>query len=543
MSTQAAPAGSIHIVGLGPGDESRLTLGVLDKLRSAGKAGQPGTTGTPETTMTPATPAMDGTANPAGPGGTSATPGALYLRTAAHPVVRFLQAEGIRFHTFDALYEQHDSFGDTYRAIADTLLARAKAGEHVVYAVPGHPRVAEAAVQHLLREGPAQGIPVTAEGGESFLDEVFLRLDFDPIEGFQLLDASELKPQLLRPQIHTVIAQVYDRFTASDVKLALMEVYPDDYPVTLATALGVPGEERIETVPLFELDRRDDYGNLSLIYIRADNDPSLVNRTFERLHEIVAILRSPEGCPWDREQTHASIRKNLIEETYEVLETIDDDDPEAMCEELGDLLLQIMLHSQMEEEVGTFTVRDVIGGLNDKLIRRHPHVFGDRSAQSAEDALQTWQDMKAKEKKAAERPSQLSGVPRDLPALLTAWKLQKKAAEVGFDWPDAGQVLAKVEEEINEVRQLFEKRDGDGLSETERRERLSGEIGDLLFAAVNAARFAKADPEEALARTNRKFVARFRHIEQRLAEAGKTFKDTDLDEMDRWWEEAKRLST
>src|SRR5690606_27647926 len=141
---------------------------------------------------------------------------------------------------------------------------------HVVYAVPGHPRVAEAAVQHLLQDGPANGIPVTAEGGESFLDEVFLRLDFDPIEGFQLLDAANLQPQQLRPQIHTVIAQVYDRFTASDVKLALMEVYPDDYPVTLATALGVPGEERIETVPLLELDRRDDYGNLSLIYIRAD---------------------------------------------------------------------------------------------------------------------------------------------------------------------------------------------------------------------------------------------------------------------------------
>lgn len=502
MSTRSSAAGSIHIAGLGPGDESRLTLGVLNRLRTAGT---------------------------------------LILRTAMHPVVRFLEAEGIRFETFDEVYEQHATFEAAYRAIADALIARAKAGEHVVYAVPGHPRVAEAAVQLLLEEAPGAGIPVTVEGGESFLDEVFVRLGFDPIEGFQLLDAADLKAERLRPDLHTVIAQVYDRFTASDVKLALMDVYPDDYPVVVATALGVPGEERIETVPLLELDRRDDYGNLSLIYLRADADERLQNRSFERLHDIVRILRSPEGCPWDREQTHRSIRKNLIEETYEVLEAIDDDDPEAMCEELGDLLLQIMLHSQMEEEEGTFTVWDVIAGLNDKLIRRHPHVFGDRSADSAEDALKTWQDMKAQEKKAAERPSRLSGIPRDLPALLAAYKLQKKAAEVGFDWTEPEEVLAKVEEEITEIRELFET-DG-GMPEEERRERLAGEIGDLLFAAVNAARFAKADPEEALARTNRKFIARFRHIEERLREAGKTFADTNLAEMDAWWEEAKRLST
>jgi tetrapyrrole methylase family protein/MazG family protein len=503
MPTQSAVAGSIHVAGLGPGDESRLTLGVLKRLRSAE---------------------------------------ALYVRTARHPVVRYLESEGIRFETFDALYEKHDTFEATYRAIADTLFELAKTGVHVVYAVPGHPRVAEATVKRLIDESAARGVPVTVEGGESFLDEAFLRLGFDPVEGFQLLDAANVTAERLQPDLHTVISQVYDRFTASDVKLALMDVYPDNYPVVLAAALGVPGEERIETVPLYELDRRDDFGNLSLVYLPADRDERLVNRKFERLHDIVRILRSPEGCPWDREQTHRSIRKNLIEETCEVLETIDDDDPEAMCEELGDLLLQIMLHSQMEEEAGTFTVWDVIAGLNDKLIRRHPHVFGDRSANNAEEALQTWQDMKAREKKNAVRPSVLSGIPRDLSALLTAYKLQKKAAEVGFDWSRAEDVLAKVEEEINEIRQLMiSAGERDESPEEERRERLAGEIGDLLFAAVNAARFANVDPEDALARTNRKFIARFRHIERRLREAGKTFKDTNLEEMDGWWEEAKRL--
>ena len=506
MTMPSAAAGSILVAGLGPGDENRLTLGVLNRLRSAE---------------------------------------ALYLRTARLPVARFLEAEGIRFESFDGLYERHGTFGETYRAIVDELFARAASGVRVVYAVPGHPRVAEATVRMLLDEAPSRGVPVAVEGGESFLDEAFLRLGFDPVEGFQLLDAADVKPERLQPDQHTVIAQVYDRLTASDVKLALMEVYPDDYPVTLASALGIPGEERIETIPLYELDRRDDFGNMSLVYLRADGDERLKNRKFERLHEIVRILRSPEGCPWDREQTHRSIRKNLIEETCEVLETIDDDDPDAMREELGDLLLQVMLHSQMEEEAGTFTVWDVIAGLNEKLVRRHPHVFGDRSADSAEEALQNWEAMKAAEKKESGRsdggepPSLLSGIPRDLTALLTALKLQKKAASVGFDWTRPEDVLAKVEEEINEIRQLMDKTGA--IPEEERREHLAGEIGDLLFAAVNAARFAGADPEEALARANRKFIARFRHIEKRLREAGKTFADTDLAEMDGWWEEAKRL--
>ena len=494
--------GSIHIVGLGSGDESKLTLGVWHRIRDAEQ---------------------------------------LVLRTDRHPVVRYLQQEGVVYESFDHVYEAHDDFESTYTAIVEALLAKAAEGSHVVYAVPGHPMVAEATVRLLLKARDERGVAVTVTGGESFLDEAFTRFGFDPIEGFQLLDAAELTSEHIRPDTNTIIAQVYDRFTASDVKLALMEVYPEDHPVYVAHALGVAGEERLAAVPLFELDRSDDYGNLSLIFLPKSEDERLRMRKFEKLHDIVRILRSPGGCPWDQEQTHHSIRKNLIEETYEVLETIDDDDPTAMCEELGDLLMQVMLHAQMEEELGTFTVWDVIAGLNEKLIRRHPHVFGERKAEDADMALQTWQEMKAEEKKAKglteERHSQLSGVPRDLPAIMTAYKLQKKAAEVGFDWNRIDEVLAKVEEEINEVREQLQHRDG--KSDEEGRMVLSGEVGDLLFAVVNAARFLKVDPEEALALTNRKFVRRFHYIESKLAEAGKTFNDTDLAEMDGWWNEAK----
>jgi len=247
----------------------------------------------------------------------------------------------------------------------------------------------------------------------------------------------------------------------------------------------------------------------------------------------VEILRSPNGCPWDREQTHASIRKNLIEETYEVLETIDDDDPAAMCEELGDLLLQIMLHSQMEAETGAFDIYDVIAELNEKLIRRHPHVFGERDASDAEDALRNWNAVKAEEKRSkgidVERLSALAGVPRDLPGLMKAYKLQKKAAQVGFDWDRVEDVYAKIEEELSELK---------SAAEDERSE----ELGDLLFAIVNLARFMRIDPEEALAGANRKFVFRFRHIEERLREAGRSWDDTNLQEMESWWQEAKKLS-
>ncbi|MNI46725.1 Nucleoside triphosphate pyrophosphohydrolase [compost metagenome] len=314
-----------------------------------------------------------------------------------------------------------------------------------------------------------------------------------------------------------------------------MDIYPDDYPVIVGHALGVDGIEQIVPVPLYELDRVQGFGNLSLVYVPASHDDLLRMRSFGRLHEIVTVLRSPEGCPWDREQTHQSIRKNLIEETYEVLETIDDDDPDHMREELGDLLLQIMLHSQMEEELGTFTAYDVIQELNEKLIYRHPHVFGELSAEDAEEALKNWDAMKAEEKRRKgiqpEKLSALSGVPRDLPALMKAYKLQKKAAKVGFDWDSIDGVWDKLSEEIAELKEAIE----EGAPPEEQ----TLELGDVLFSVVNAARYVGIDPEEALSLTIAKFVRRFSYVEEKLREAGKTPQDSTLSEMDALWDAAK----
>ncbi len=493
--------GLIIITGLGSGDESQLTLGTLRLLQEADQ---------------------------------------LYLRTDKHPVVPYLRQQGISYTSFDFIYEAKATFADVYEEIVQRLLQEAaqRADSHIVYAVPGHPQVAEATVQLLRERAEQHGVALTVKGGESFLDQAFLRFGFDPLDGFQLVDATQLSTYRFEPLMHVLFAQVYDRMIASDVKLTLMEWYPDDYEVVVGHALGVSGEEHIVRVPLYELDRVAGYGNLSVIWVPKDEREELRGRSFHRLHEIVSILRSPQGCPWDREQTHASIRKNLIEETYEVLETIDDDDPAHMCEELGDLLLQIMLHSQMEEEAGTFTVYDVIAQLNEKLVRRHPHVFGDADAGDPDEALENWEAIKKKEKEQrgvdTKQQSVLSGIPRDLPGLMKALKLQKKAAKVGFDWDHTQDVWAKLEEELQELKEVLY----DPGKEAERLE----ELGDLLFVIVNVARFLKLDPEEAISLTNRKFVQRFSYIEQQLRLRGKTFDQTDLTEMEQLWQEAKQAA-
>lgn len=491
----------ITVVGLGSGDPDKLTLGSLKRLQGAEER---------------------------------------YVRTKDHPVVHWLEETGISFTSFDDVYEAKEDFPSVYEEITQRLISLAVStpdGREILYAVPGHPMVAEATVKLLQERCPAAGIKLEIIGGESFLDAAFIALGFDPIEGFQLLDASSLSGAGIDSRRHTLIGQVYDVFTASDVKLSLMESYPDDYPVVIGHALGVQGAEQVQRIPLYELDRVEGYGNLSLVYVPASIDDVLRIRSFERLHEIVAILRSPEGCPWDREQTHESLRKNLIEEAYEVLETIDEDDPDHMREELGDLLLQVMLHAQMEEETGMFSAYDVIQTLNEKLLYRHPHVFGDLSAKDAEAALGNWEAMKAEEKRRKgidpEQLSALSGVPRELPALMKSYKLQKKAAKVGFDWDSMDGVWAKLEEELAEFRSAVT----DGLEAREQAQ----ELGDLLFSVVNAARYIGADPEEALSMTNAKFVRRFSYIEEQLREAGKRPEESTLQEMDALWDQAKQL--
>jgi len=246
--------------------------------------------------------------------------------------------------------------------------------------------------------------------------------------------------------------------------------------------------------------------------------------TFEDLKRIMSELR--QKCPWDRKQTHESLKKYLIEEAYEVLDAIDRKDWEALKEELGDLLLQPVFHAKLAEEKGLFNIDDVVDLLCKKLIERHPHVFGEEEAKTAEEVLSKWEQRKAQKRK-----SILDGVPPSLPALLRAYKLQKKAASVGFDWQNIEDVEKKVHEEWNEFWEAYKSGD---------KERIEHELGDLLFALVNLARFLNIDPEEALQKANNRFIKRFSYIEQKVKESGKDWKDFSLKELDRFWEEAKK---
>ena len=256
---------------------------------------------------------------------------------------------------------------------------------------------------------------------------------------------------------------------------------------------------------------------------------------FKRLVEIMAQLRAPDGCPWDREQTHETLKPYLIEEAYEVLDAIDDGTDADLASELGDVLLQVVFHAQVASEEGRFDVEEVARAISDKLERRHPHVFGDVEADTPEKVLKNWDAIKRDEKadKGQVRKGLLDDVPRQLPALLRAENLQKKAARVGFDWERLEEVADKAREEVTEFIET--------LAHPDRPERIKEEFGDLLFAIVNVARFVGVSPEDALTHTNRKFVTRFQHIEKRLEEDGRTPEDATLEEMDRFWDEAKSL--
>ena len=246
------------------------------------------------------------------------------------------------------------------------------------------------------------------------------------------------------------------------------------------------------------------------------------------LVRIMEILRAPDGCMWDQAQDHHSIRQNFIEETYEACEAIDDNDTDHLKEELGDVLLQVVFHTQMEKEKGVFDLNDVADGVCKKLIFRHPHIFGDVKVGSTDEILSNWDDLKRKEKKQETDTSTLESVSKSLPSLIRAQKLQKKAAKVGFDWPDVSGALDKVEEEHAEVRAAI---DGNGDIEEE--------IGDLIFAVTNVSRFVKVDSERAAEKTCNKFVRRFADMEKQAAAEGKNLSDLTLSELDALWDKAK----
>ena len=476
------------------------------------------------------------------------------LRTAVHPTVAELAKQGVKYTSCDDLYEAGASFEEVYQNVVTRVLTAAYKGD-VVYAVPGSPLVAEKTVVLLREQAKAQNLELAIKPSMSFLDLAYVALGIDPIAGLRIIDAQDFGAIADAGQYPLMITQVYSQLVASDLKIALMENLPDEYELYFLRNMGLEDEE-CRPVKLFELDRQPKIDHLTSVYIppmgEDENMPcgimafgedeeeeavenmvdtaSFDDVDIQPLVDVMRTLREPGGCPWDREQTHASIRSNMIEEVYEYLEAVDAEDTEGMREELGDILMQIVFHARMAEAAGRFDLQDVIDEVVDKLIRRHPHVFGETKVTGSDEVLVNWEAIKKTEK--TERKHVLDGVTQGLPALLRAYKLQSKAAKVGFDWPDVKGVWDKVQEELAELQEALASGD---------RAAAENELGDVLFALVNYARHQKIEPEVALNGTNNRFAKRFAHVESCVEASGKAWQDFSLDELDQFWDEAKRL--
>ncbi|MDF2947881.1 MAG: nucleoside triphosphate pyrophosphohydrolase [Bacillales bacterium] len=452
----------------------------------------------------------------------------IYFRTKEHPVINELVKEGITFTSFDEIYEKHEEFSDVYDEIVITLISES-INKNIVYAVPGHPLVAEMTVKMLIDYEGCNKFDLEILGGQSFLDAMFSSLRIDPIEGFQFLDATSFNKNEINLKNHLIFCQVYDKFIASNLKIELLELLPYDYIVKVVISAG-SSEEKIYEVALEELDHNIETSNLMSVYVPPVQDEALLNNTFNRLREIITKLRSPEGCPWDRKQTHHSLKKYLLEETYELLDAIEKEDITLIEEELGDVLLQIMLHSEIADEEGYFNIHNVIELLNEKLIRRHPHVFGEVKVENENEVIANWEEIKKQEKK---EEMLFRNVSNSLPSLMKAYELQKDAAKLNLDFENVEQIWDKVQEELTEFKNEISK------DELKNRDHIK-EFGDLIFSIVNLARFYKINPEEALEITNSKFKDRIYWIFSNLQKQGINMADVEINKLNELWEMSKK---
>lgn len=337
-------------------------------------------------------------------------------------------------------------------------------------------------------------------------------------------DLGEGGGRLLNPRLAMLVAQVDTRLAAAEVKVTLLELYPPEHLVQVVKSAGLPGA-KCHAMPLSELDREELFDHLTSVFVPALTEEDIYD--FQRLVDLIAVLRGPDGCPWDRAQTHETLARHMVEESHEAIDAIQREDPEHLAEELGDILLQVVLHAQLGREEGTFDVHDTLRSIIRKLILRHPHVFGEAHAGTPEEVIAKWEKIKASEKGHA---SVMEGVSEGLPALLYAYKLQARAARIGFDWQQGEEVLPKLQEELDELREsLLE--GGPGIED---------ELGDLFFTLVNICRHWSIDPEIAVHNAGRKFARRFSYVEELAAREGLDLTMLSLEELDALWERSKR---
>ncbi len=451
----------------------------------------------------------------------------LYLRTKSHPTISALP-KGLKLVSFDEAYEKYEAFEDVYAEIVETILDLGGQPAGVTYAVPGHPFIAEATCPEIARRAAEVGIPCQVIDGLSFLEPTFRALGIDPFPTLTLADAITISTNQtpgFSPAAPALIAQIYSRAVASEVKLSLMATYPDEHLVQLVHAAGT-AEEIVEDLPLYEMDQSSHLGLLSSLFV----PPLSENASFEAFQEIVAKLRAPGGCPWDKEQTHLSLRPFLIEEAYETLDALDRENMTDLEEELGDLLLQIVLHAQIATEEGDFNINQVIEGIGSKLIRRHPHVFSQVEVEDVSGVIQNWEAIKADERKEngdSGKKGILDGVPQALPALLQAEEIIERAGRVKFDRLEKLGDLAEIRASLMRIE------NGDLSDET---------LGQLLLGIVSFAHGKGIGAENALREALTQFRTQFDKMEGDVIASGKTLVTlSDEDKAQLWLQAGKDL--
>lgn len=479
--------GKIYIVGLGPGSIDSLTVGAVNRIKSGSKN---------------------------------------FLRTENHPTVRYFSDNHISYKSYDYIYDSEEDFIDVYKKIVEQLKIEASKEDEINYYVPGNPLVAEKTVELLLQDN----LDIEIVSGMSFIEPMIEIVGRDPVNGLKIVDGAVFDSGVVDINVDMIVTQVYNKRILSEVKIILSEIYGDDYIIWLIHNGGIKDEEQILKLPIYKLDQNR-VGALSSIFIpKIDKNIKKVY-DFTDIMGIMRLLRGVDGCPWDIEQTHESIRESVIEEAYEVADAIDSGNIDNLCEELGDLLLQVVFHSQIAYEEGEFYPIDITTALANKLILRHPHIFSQKNVENSDEVVYNWNKIKYKHREITTLSEKMKDIPR-LPALMYSYKIQDKAAEIGFDWDDINGPIDKIKEEFDEVIEAincFEKGDV----------RIEGELGDLLFAVVNLSRFLAVNPEVALNRTINKFRSRLEYMELKANKMGIKLGNMTITEMDALWNEAK----
>lgn len=450
------------------------------------------------------------------------------VKTENHPAVTILRLAGIEYSPIDTPDLPTDPH-ERALTIAERVLQHLQECQIVAYAVPGHPLIAENSVRCVLELAHARSIPVRVVPSRSFLEPVLEALEYEMSHGLQLIDASSIHRVRPNPEVAQIYYQVETPDVAQRVQSELLRYYPSDFEVALVHSAGVEGGTEVKTLPLNQIPLQG-YDPLTTLFVPPASQRQRHYTGFEGLKEVVAALRGPEGCPWDKEQTHQSLKPYLIEEAYEVLDALDHGDMQTLKEELGDLLLQVLMHSLLAQEAGHFTIDDVVEALLQKLIARHPHVFGDVEAHDADTVLRNWDKIKRAEKG---HVSIVEGVPRAMPALLRALEVSKRVARVGFEWKSVFDVLEKLHEEEQELCQALQQNHP---------QRIDSEIGDLLFTVVNIARHTKINPEESLRQMVDRFIERFRWMEAQAHAQQRSLESLSPEEWEALWQQAKQAT-